>query len=309
MPLDPNARALIDQIAGMGLPAFDAMTVAEAREASAAMGAFHGDVEAVAKVEDGAIPGPAGDIPARIYTPHGNGPFGLVVYFHGGGWVIGNLDTHDGVCRDLAHHSGCIVASIDYRLAPEHKFPAAAEDCYAATRWLAANGTAGADPRRMAVAGDSAGGNLAAAVALMARDRGGAELRYQVLIYPVTDAACDTASCRENADGYFLTTVMMRWFWNHYLNEDADRDNPYACPLRARDVGNLPPALVITAEFDPLRDEGESYATRMSEAGVPVQLKRYEGMIHGFTGMGGALPQGKQALRQVGAALREALAE
>jgi acetyl esterase/lipase len=308
MPLDPEARMLLDQMQGMIRP-FNELSVAEARAEIAALAAAAGEPEAVARVENRTIPGPQGEIPVRIYTPDGRAPFPVLVYFHGGGWVIGNLDTHDPLCRQLANAAGCVVVSVDYHLAPEHPYPAAAEDAYAATRWTAANAAVfGGDAARIAVGGDSAGGNLAAVVALMARDRGGPPLVFQLLVYPVTDTpASDHPSYRENAEGYFLTRDMMHWFWNHYCKRDQDVADAYLCPLRAKDLGRLPRTLVITAEFDPLRDEGEAYAARLREAGVPVTLTRYHGMIHGFFGMGPLLDQGKRAVLEAAAALRTAL--
>jgi len=240
MPLDPQARAIIDQFAAMGGAELHEMSVPQARELILGMAGLAGEPESIARVENSMVPGPAGDIPIRIYTPVGTAPFPVLVYFHGGGWVIGNLDTHDGVCRSLANRVGCIVVSVDYRLAPEHPFPAAPEDCYAATRWVAEHAaTVGADRGRIAVGGDSAGGNLAAVVALMARDRGGPKLVHQLLIYPATDADFETRSCRENAEGYFLTRADMVWFWNHYAPRDEDRRNPYAAPLRAASLGDI----------------------------------------------------------------------
>ena len=308
MPLDPQVQAFLDQVTAMNLPPLNTMSVEEARQAAAALSEVHGAPEPVASVDNLAIPGPAGEIPVRVYTPEQSGPLPVLVYFHGGGWVLGDLESHDALCRTLANAAGCVVASVEYRLAPEHKFPAAAEDAYAATRWAAENAAQiGGDPQRIAVGGDSAGGNLAAVAALMARDRGGPQLGFQLLIYPATDSACDTTSCRENAEGYLLTLQMMRWFWNHYLNSEADRVNAYAAPLRAPDVRGLPPALVLTAEFDPLRDEGEAYAARLRAAGVPVQLKRYDGMIHGFLGMGALIDRARTAIEEIAADLRTAL--
>jgi acetyl esterase len=229
----------------------------------------------------------------------------VLVYFHGGGWVLGGLETHDGVCRGLANGAACVVVSVDYRLAPENKFPAAAEDCYAAAAWVAKHAPViGGDPRRIAVGGDSAGGNLSAVVALMAGDRQGPELSLQLLVYPVTDSACDTPSYRENAEGYLLTRDAMAWFWNHYVRDDRDRINPHAAPLRAGNVAGTPPALVITAEFDPLRDEGEAYARRLEAAGVPVTLTRYDGMIHGFFGMTMVMDKARAAMHEATMALR-----
>lgn len=305
MPLDPQAKAFLDQF--MSGPQLHELPVPLAREGMIALAGMQPPAVEVATIENRTIPGPAGDIPVRIYTPAGTAPFPVLVYFHGGGWVIGNLDTHEGTCRELANGAGCMVVSVDYRLAPENKFPAAAEDCYAATLWVARNGASiGADATRIAIGGDSAGGNLTAVVALMARDRKEPPLRFQLLIYPVTDAAFDTASYDENAEGYLLTRDGMQWFWNHYLRDDRDRADAYAAPLRAETVAGTPPALVITAEFDPLRDEGEAYARRLSDAGVHTTLIRYDGMIHGFFGMTALMEQAKRAMRQANTALRRA---
>jgi acetyl esterase len=307
MPLDPQAKALLEQLQAMGGPQLHELPVPLARQAMAAMTALQGAGEDVARVENRRIPGPAGEIPVRIYTPAGNAPFPMLVYFHGGGWVIGDLETHDRICRALANRAGCLVLSVDYRLAPEHRFPAAAEDCYAATLWTARNAEAlGADPARIAVGGDSAGGNLSAVVALMARDRKEPQICFQLLVYPVTDAGCDTPSYDENAEGYLLTRDAMQWFWNHYTGSGGDREHLYASPLRARSVHGTPPALVLTAEFDPLRDEGERYAALLREHGVAVTLTRYDGMIHGFFGMTTMLDQARTAMDEAAAALRRA---
>lgn len=309
MPLDPQARALLDQVKALGGLPLNELSAPDARLAAQALGTLSGPPAAVAAVENRTVPGPAGALPVRIYTPAGSGPFPVLVFFHGGGWVIGDLDTQDGACRALANGASCVVVSVDYRLAPESKFPAAPEDTYAATRWVAANAASiHGDPARIAVGGDSAGGNLTAVTAQMARDRGGPRLVFQLLVYPVTDGSCDTASYRDNADGYLLTKDMMLWFWNHYVRSDADRFNPLASPLRAHSLEGLPPALVQTAEFDPLRDEGEAYAAQLKEAGVPVKLTRYEGMIHGFFGMGSVIDRAKTAIAEAAAALRCAFA-
>jgi acetyl esterase len=309
MPLDPQAQAFLDQLAASGAPPLHELSVAEARQVIVTLFGTTDAPEPVGLVQDWTIPGAAGEMPARLYTPSGHGPFPVLVYFHGGGWVIGNLEAYDATCRALTNAAGCIVVAMEYRLAPEHKFPAAPEDCYAAARWVAANASAiGGDPRRVAIGGDSAGGNLTAVVAQIARNRGGPALCHQLLVYPVTDYNFDTASYQENADGYLLTRDAMVWFWNHYLRTAADGSNPMASPLRAADLRGLPPAMVLTAEFDPLRDEGEAYAARLEEAGVPVTLKRYNGMIHGFFSLGAVLEQGKQAITDAAAALRAAFA-
>ncbi len=307
MALDPQVRSVLDKIAEMGGPSINELSVEEVRRSSSALAALQGAGPQVAIVEDRALPGPGGDIRIRIYTPEGRAPFPVLIYFHGGGWVIGDIESSDPLCRNLANAAGCIVVSVDYRLAPEHPFPAAADDAFQAVLWIAAHASSfGGDASRIAVCGDSAGGNLAAVVSLMARDRGKPALKFQLLIYPVVDAAGDTPSYRENADGYFLTRDAMKWFWNHYAPGEADRSHPYASPLRAGSFAGLPPALVITAEFDPLRDEGERYAGRMRDAGVSVQLLRYDGMIHGFFTMGAAIDQAQSAMRQAAAALRAA---
>ena len=304
--LDPQARFLLEQLEAAGAPEMNTLTPEEARQ-SADFAALAGVPEEVGKVENRTISGPGGEIPVRIYTPAGVGPFPALVYYHGGGWVIGNLDTVEVPCRLLTNRANCVVVSVDYRLAPEHKFPAAADDAYAAAKWVADNALSiQADPKRIAVGGDSAGGNLAAVVALMARDKGGPSIAYQMLIYPVTNHSYDTDSYRENGEGYFLTKNSMVWFWNHYLRDEQDSKNPYASPLQAADLSGLPPALVITAGYDPLRDEGEAYAERLKTYGVPVEATRYEGMIHGFFWMPGILEQGNKAIDQAANALKQA---
>ena len=262
----------------------------------------------MAHVEDRTIPGPDGDLPIRVYHPEGTPPFPGLVFFHGSGFVLANLDTHDAICRDLTNDSGCALVSIDYRLAPEHPYPAAPRDCFAATQWVARHGAEiGLDGARLAVGGDSAGGNLAAVVALMAREAGGPPLAAQLLIYPVTDYNFDTPSYEENAEGYGLGAATMRWFWGHYLRDEAQGAEPQASPLRAESLAGLPPAHVVTAEYDPLRDEGEAYAARLTAAGVPTTLTRYDGLIHGFFGQMNQVPLAREAIRSSGAALRDVL--
>ena len=309
MPLDPQAQAFLDQMAALNLPPRWTVTPQEARQQYEVRIAMQPPGEEVAHVEDRSVPSAAGEIPLRIYTPRGEGPLPALVFFHGGGWVIGSIRSHDNACRALANASGCIVASVEYRLAPEAKYPAAADDCYAATRWVAEHAAElGADPSRIAVGGDSAGGNLAAAVALMARDRGGPALAYQLLIYPVTDHDFGTVSYQDNSEGCGLSTRDMQWFWDQYLPGAAEGKEPYASPARASSLAGLPPALVITAEYDVLRDEGEAYAEALRAAGVPATATRYDGMIHGFFGMHYIFAKGRQAMDEAGQALRSALA-
>jgi acetyl esterase len=308
MPLDPQARAVLDQIPMVPEAALLALQPAVLRQAFSAMPGASGPVEDVARVENRRLPGPAGEIPVRIYAPSQQRPLPALVYFHGGGFVICDLETHDGTCRSLANAIGCVVVSVEYRLAPEHKFPAGPEDCYAATRWVAEKGAEiGVDTSRIAIGGDSAGGNLTAVVALMARDRGGPSLRHQLLIYPVANHAFDTPSYIENKEGYLLSREMMRWFWNHYLARPEDGENPYASPLRAASLAGLPPAHVITAEFDPLRDEGEALAARLARDGVPTTRVRYDGMFHGFFAMTQALDAARRAVSEAAAAVKTRL--
>ncbi len=308
MTLDPDVQKWLQQVATEGAPTLDSLTVEEAREYMRTSSAQLGRLESVARVEDLVAPGPAGEIPLRLYDPVGSGPLPMIVYFHGGGWVIGGIDTHEGYCRALANAAQMIVVSVDYRLAPEHPYPAAAEDSYAATAWLAAQAESlGGDASRMAVAGDSAGGNLAAVVALMARDREGPELKMQVLIYPIVDHDFDTDSYLRNMSGYHLTRDAMMWFWDNYAPENSQRVEPYASPLRAVDLSNLPAALVMTAEYDPLADEGIAYARRLQAAGVAVQLKEYPGTIHGFTRRINGWQHAREALADVAKALQAAL--
>ncbi|MFB6169761.1 MAG: alpha/beta hydrolase [Haloarculaceae archaeon] len=242
--------------------------------------------EPVGRVHDVEVSGPDDDVPIRVYEPEADGPHPVVVYFHGGGWVYGSLETHDGLCRALANELDGVVVSVDYRLAPEHPFPAGLEDCYAVTEWAAENaGVFGGDASRLVVAGDSAGGNLAAAVSLMARDLDGPDIAYQALIYPVTNNDLDTPSYRQNVDQYPASKRGLEWCWEHYLERDLDGFHPYASPLRANDFSELPPATVLTCELDGLRSEGIAYANRLEDAGVEATHRNYERMIHGFMTM------------------------
>ncbi len=297
MAIDPKAKYLLEKMAEMGVKPVSSMSPEEARQMILNSTGEGGPIRAVASVAERKIPGPAGDLAIRVYSPHGTGPFPLVVFFHGGGFVLGDLNTHDQICRELCDGAGCVVMSVEYRLAPENKFPAAIDDTLAATRWAAENAFhMGADPDRMAVAGDSAGGTLSAVTALRIRDQGGPLLRGQLLIYPATDFYKPGTPSLEEYSGYFITIEDLVWFTGHYLNDESEADNPYAFPMRAADLSNLPPALVITGECDPLRDEGEIYATRLKSAGVPAKLIRYEGMIHGFFNFLGILDQSREAM-------------
>ena len=310
-----DIHVLLKLAESAGSPSFlTGMTVEEARASARYEASVVGSNPPIpmARVEPIAVPGPAGPLPSRLYVPHGT-PEGvappLLVFFHGGGWVIGDLDTHDGVCRFLAATAGVAVLSIGYRLAPEHPFPAPVEDAWAAFSWAAANAASlGADPARIAVAGDSAGGNLSAVVSLLAREGGGATPAMQLLIYPVTDSAETPRSRQLFADGFFLTKSDMELFEAAYLPPGIDKDDPRISILKAPDLRNLPPAYVTTAGFDPLRDEGEAYALRMRDAGVRVALRRHPGLIHSFANQTAISPTSRLAMREAAGALRMGLA-
>lgn len=258
-------------------------------------------------VEDRTVPGPAGPVGVRIYTPAGDGPFPLTLFIHGGGFCIADVDTTDGVCRFLAEEAGSLFVSVDYRRAPEAPFPAGLDDCWAVLRWLADYGREiGGDPSRIAVAGNSSGGNFAAVLAQRA-SREGLPLRHQLLLFPVTDARMDHDSYRQYREGYFLTAEMMRWFWRQYLRDADGGLDPRTSPLLASDLSGLPPATIFTAEFDVLRDEGEDYARALMRAGAPVRLKRWEGQIHDFILLRGSVDDADTALREAAAALSESM--
>ncbi|MBA2272846.1 MAG: alpha/beta hydrolase [Actinobacteria bacterium] len=299
MPLDPRAREYLNQNASK--PPIETLPVDKARRFAASTVWVSAPGVPIASVEETEIEG----VPVRIYIPEAERPLPVLVYFHGGGWVTGNLDLVDSPLRILAKETPCVVISVDYRLAPEHPFPAPLDDCYAVTEWVAANALSlGADPARLAVGGDSAGGNLAAAVALRARRLTAFDIGLQVLIYPVTDNNLDTPSYLAYSEGYGLTREGMRWFWHHYLPEGNDA---LACVLGAPDLSELPPALVILAEFDVLFDEGKAYADRLREAGVTTDLMICEGMIHGFFRMTGVLDKANQVLEETAKHMRRAL--
>jgi acetyl esterase len=304
MPLHPEFAAMLAQLAATPGPAISDLPVADARAMYRMMRPVAPDLQ-VADVQDRTIPGPAGAIPMRIYTPPGAGPFPILVYFHGGGWVIGDLETADAISREFCRRAGCVVVSVDYRLAPEHRFPAAVDDNYAATKWVAENAASlNGDASRLAVAGESAGANLAAVVSHIARDRNGPAIAYQLLAYPVTAADFTTGSYRANAEGYLLTLAGMQWFWDMYCPNVADRANPLATPLNAKNFAKLPSALIMTAEFDPLRDEGEAYAGKLKSAGVAVDYVRCDGLIHDFLAMSRQFSAVEPAMNKAIAGLR-----
>ncbi|ELZ04537.1 alpha/beta hydrolase [Natrialba aegyptia] len=301
----PDVQRFLELYDSLETPSFDEVPVERARAMLEELQAGEPAIE-LESVTDRTIDGPNGEIPIRIYEP-GAGEDNqrgrerdeeqeqehehehqrpLILYFHGGGWVVGSIDSHDNTCRKLAADSGYPVVSVDYRLAPEHPFPAGLQDCYAALEWAAESAPElGADPDQIVLAGDSAGGNLAAGTALLARDQDGPAVAYQLLIYPATGDATETDSYEENGEGYFLTADEMAWFRGHYFDRPLDQGNVYAMPRRATDLSGLPPATIITAGFDPLRDDGEAYATRLEDAGVPVTRYNYDDLIHGFFGM------------------------
>jgi acetyl esterase len=309
MPLDPTVKALLDRMAEMGAPPMHTLTVEQARATTDAMVAIMGPGEAVASIEDRTIDVGGRTLPVRIYRPEGlvDGPAPTLVFYHGGGFVIGGLHSHDRDCRALANRGSCQVIAVDYRLAPEHPFPAAPEDAVAALGHVVAHAAElDVDTGRLAVGGDSAGGNLAAVSALHARDAG-IPLRLQLLIYPAVAHVDDEFASRvENASGYLLDRDSIDWFMERYFPEGAP-DDWRAAPMLAASHADVAPALIITAEFDPLRDEGEAYAAALQDAGVPAKASRYDGQIHGFFGMGAIIPAANAAVDEAGAALREAL--
>lgn len=306
---DPDAAAVLAAFRASGRPPYETLTPAEAREMYlASRPASQPEPPPVASAEALSIPGPAGEIPARLYKPltlrQSGGLSPCLIFFHGGGWVIGNLDSHDVACRTLADEGQLIVISVDYRLAPEHKFPAAVEDAIAATEWVAANARPlGIDASRIVVGGDSAGGNLSAVVALHARDAG-PKLAAQVLIYPATDFAMTHPSHSEPETSAILTHTVIRWFRDHYLGGVSDGEDWRASPARVENLAGLPPAYVLTAGADPLRDEGDEYARRLEDAGVVVTYRSYPGQFHGFITMGKILPKANVALREIGGWLK-----
>jgi acetyl esterase len=307
MPLDPQARVYLSKMESLQIPGFHTMSPVDARKLFKAMRGLTARPDPVESVENRVTPG---GIALRVYRPIGSGrdPLPALVFFHGGGWVLGDLETVDNLCRRLANGSGCSVVSVDYRLAPDCKFPGPVDDSFDAVRFVQEEADSlGIDPRRIGVGGDSAGGNLAAAVALKARDSEGVSIALQLLIYPITDFSFDTPSYLENAEGYGLSREMMVWYWDQYLARPEDGQLPLASPLKADNLAGLPPAMVMTAGFDVLRDEGQAYAARLIEAGVAAELKHYPGMIHGFLQMADSFDEGKRAIADASEALRSAL--
>ena len=315
--LDKEAQAFLDAVRQANRPDYSTLPAAEARKLyKQTRGAVTPPAPEMSEVDNLAAPGPHGPIPLRYYRPAGaakRDALPVLVFFHGGGWVIGDLDTHDVVCRMLANEGQCAVVSVDYRMGPEAKFPAAVEDAYAATRWVAEEAKSlRVDPTRLAVGGDSAGGNLAAVVSLMARDakdRGGPKIAYQLLIYPATDMHMTTASHASYGEGHLLTRMAMDWFQAQYLSSAKDREDWRASPLLAKDLKGLPPAYVLVGGHDPLRDEGEAYAMAMKKAGVPVVFREFPGQIHGFVLLGKVMPQAGQAIAEMGTALKLAFGQ
>jgi acetyl esterase len=312
MPLDSKLKAFMEQ-SGLQTKAGSAprkpeVILAESHESVKLVALALGNtLTPVANIKNFVIPGPAGDLPVRLYTPEGKGPFPVLMFFQKS-WCHGNLDTHEVICRGLCHGAGCLVMTVDYRLAPEFPFPAALEDCYAATSWMSVHATeVQGDPTRIAVGGESGGGNYAAAIALMSRDKGGPTLKFQLLICPAADFRVTTDSWKDY-DGFMIPKVEFLIVRDFYVPKEEDRLHPYAAPSLAPDLQTLPPALIITAECDPMRDGGELYGHRLIEAGVPATVTRYDGMIHVFMHLGRLVPQANQALDEVIHVLRSAFA-
>lgn len=307
--LDQQVEEFLYELSEQGVPPLHRLSLAEARSTYRDICVPDQPPGESASVRSHAVEGPDGPIGLRTYVPDADGSLPALVFYHGGGWMLGGLDTHDALCQALAAETGAVVTAVDYRRAPEHRFPAAVEDCYAATQWVAANADRlGADDGTLVTCGDSAGATLAAAVGMLARDRDGPVIDYQVLAYPPTDHSFDTASYRENAQGYFLTREDMLRFWGGYLRSEADGRHPYASPLRAERLAGLPATFVLTCGFDPLRDEGVALADRLAAAGVPTRHVQYDDMIHGFLTMLAEpeLDRAREGVEELGAAIRSA---
>ena len=305
MPVNPKIKFFLEQMNTMPV-SFEKITpeVMRSSENSALMAM---QKEPVEKVEDRTIPLTGRDIPIRIYTPAGNAPFPALVFYHGGGWVLGSIESHDAICRELANLASCVVVSVEYRLAPEHKFPAAVEDAYESLEWIVAHADElGIDPDRIAVGGDSAGGNLATVTCLIAKERSGPRLVHQLLLYPSTGSAAGTPSMDENGKGYLLTSDMMGWFQMHYLNSPDDRHHPYLSPILSDELEGMPPATILTAQYDPLRDIGAAYAEKLQDHGVEVYYKNYEDLIHGFANFSSFVPEARAAVAEGAHELKKA---
>ena len=311
MPVDPQLAPFL-ATAAANEDATRHLTVQQTRQAVAAASArIPKRPVSIAGTRDVTVPGPVMDLPARVYTPPGEGPFPVLVFFHGGGFVAYDLDTHDAVCRELCAAAGVLVVSVGYRLAPENKFPAATDDALAAVRWVGAHARElGGDPERLGVAGDSAGANLSTVTALRIRDEGGPHLSAQLLIYPAVDMADhESPSMQENSNGYFLTAERMRYFGDAYLRTPQDARHPHASPLHASSLSGLPPALIMTAEFDPLRDQGRAYADALTAAGVPARYLPGPGLIHGFANLTGFVDAAARLMDEAAAWLKTTLHE
>lgn len=307
MPLDPQAAEFLQKLNASQAPPMHTLSVPDARALAVPPRVPR---ELMGSIENRMIPGPAGELAVRIYHPadSSGAPLPMVLFFHGGGWVIGTIGSYDAMCRRLCNGSGCIFVSVEYRLAPEHRYPAAVDDCFAATQWAAEHaGDLGGDPQRIAVAGDSAGGNLAAVVSLLARDRGAPFIAHQLLIYPITDYMPDFESYSRLGAGYFLTRETIVWFWELYLNDVAEAERPNVSPLRADSFSGLPAATVLVSEYDPLIDEGLAYADRLEEAGVSVERIICEGQIHGFLRRLDTFDAAGATCERLGEVLRQAL--
>lgn len=308
--LHPQVRAVLEEVEAFGLAAGATRSLADKRRLEPIQPRFFGDLEPVGATRDVRVDGPAGEVPVRIYVPDSPGPHPAVLFIHGGGWALGAIKYSDPLCRALCRASQMVIASVEYRLAPEHPFPAGLEDSYSVLEWLHANATqVGAQPGLIAVCGDSAGGNLATSVALLSRDRHGPRIALQVLIYPALDPTLSRPSFETCAEGYGLTRDDMRLYWDLYLSAPDDAANPYASPLRSQALNGLPPALILVAEFDPLTDDGEAYAEMLRAAGVSATVIRYPGMIHGFIGHLGRVDAAHAAVMDCAAALKVAMSQ
>lgn len=307
MPVNPKVQLFLDQLNAMPKVPMDQVTPEAYRSMENQSMNFPQQEESVEKVEDRVLKLAGRDIPVRVYTPKdGKAPYPALVYYHGGGWVLGNLDSHDPVCRMIANEAKCVVVSVEYRLAPEHKFPAAVDDAYDSLDWVATHGEDfEIDPTRLAVGGDSAGGNLAAVACIMAKERKTPEIRHQLLLYPSTGFKEELPSLKENAEGYMLTGEMMQWFRSHYFTNEEDIQQIYASPIFYDDFTGLPSATILTAQYDPLRDAGSAYAVELEADGVDVMYKNYEDMIHGFANFIGFVPEAKQALKDGAKSLKK----